>query len=59
MDPEINIREVMSAVKNALDGAKEYHLEVEVMAFAFKELKEDPTISIDEAISRGYYEWVK
>ena len=54
-----DIHQIMKSVRIALEDAKEYGLEVEVITWALKYLKEDPTISIDQAISYGYYEWIK
>jgi hypothetical protein len=45
----------LEAVKNALVQARPYALEVEVIAWALKEMKDDPTISISTAISRGIH----
>jgi len=59
MDEEIDIHEVMDAVRSSLDGARVFHLEVEVMAYALKYLKENPSLSISQAIGCGYFEWVK
>jgi predicted transcriptional regulator len=54
-----DMHQIMENVRIALEDAKEYGLEVEVITWALKYLKEDPTISIDQAISYGYYEWIK
>ena len=37
--------------------AKKEGLEFEVLASAFLELKQDPSISIEEALIRGLREW--
>ena len=47
------------AVKNALKDASEYGLEVEVVVFALKYMKENPRLTIEEAIGLGFDEWVK
>lgn len=47
------------AVKNALKGASEYGLEVEVVVFALKYMKENPRLRVEEAIGLGFDEWVK
>jgi hypothetical protein len=49
----------MDAINNALNGAREYGLEVEVVYWALKAMKEDPSLTIEEAIEAGYWEWVK
>lgn len=59
---EINkedVHDVMEAVGSSLEGSREYRLQTEVMAYAFMALKEDPALTISQAISIGYYEWVK
>jgi hypothetical protein len=54
-----SIEEQMDAVKIAIDGASEYGLEVEVITWALKALKKNPELNISEAVSIGFYEWVK
>ena len=51
--------EEFEAVKNAIKGASEYGLEVEVIVFALKYMKENPRLTVKEAISLGYEDWVK
>jgi hypothetical protein len=46
-------------VSIALANAYQMSLEVEVVTWALKYMKENPNLTIDEAITMGYYEWVK
>ena len=47
------------AIQNALKGASEFNLEVEVVWYALKYMKENPRLTIEEAINLGFKEWVK
>lgn len=47
------------AVEIALKEAINEGLEVEVVVFALKVMKENPSLSIEEAIFAGYEEWIK
>lgn len=47
----------MDAVAIALSHAKEDGLEVEVVTWALIYMKENPSLSIAEAITMGFYEW--
>jgi hypothetical protein len=49
----------MDAVATALEQSREEGLEVEVVTWALRYMKNDPTLTISEAITMGYYEWVK
>ncbi len=49
----------MDAVAIALEQSREEGLEVEVVTWALRYMKNDPTLTISEAITMGYYEWVK
>lgn len=49
----------MEAIGNMLDIAMEYQLELEVIYFALKTMKENPTLSPVEAFALGVTEWVK
>lgn len=55
----MKIIEAMDAVKNGLEIASEYNLEVEVVVFAMKALKENNKLTISEAMSIGIDEWIK
>ena len=47
------------AVKRTLEVAIDAGLEVEVVVFALKAMKENPSLTIEEGILEGYEEWVK
>jgi len=49
----------INAVSFALANAYQMSLEVEVVTWALKYMKENPNLTIDEAITMGYSEWVK
>ena len=49
----------LSYVDHLLKLAEYHNLEAEVVVFALKAMKEDPLLSIEEAISLGFEEWVK
>lgn len=49
----------MDAVAIALEQSREEGLEVEVVTWALRYMKENPSLTISEAITMGYYEWVK
>jgi len=53
------IIEDMKNVAEVLDHAKEYGLQVEVMTWALKYMKENSNLTITEAITMGYFEWIK
>jgi hypothetical protein len=46
-------------VKTTIDVASEYDLQVEVITYALLCLKEDNTLSIEDALSMGLNEWIK
>ncbi len=49
----------MDAVATALEQSREEGLEVEVVTWALRYMKNDPSLTISEAITMGFYEWVK
>jgi len=49
----------LEAIGNMLDVALEYGYEVEVIYFALKNMKENPTLSPLEAFTLGVTEWIK
>lgn len=51
--------EEYEAVRNVLKDASEYGLEIEVVIFALKYMKENPRLTVKEAIFLGYEEWIK
>lgn len=40
-----------------LKQVEDYNLQVEVIIAALREMKADPSISIEDAFERGCYEW--
>lgn len=51
--------EEMNIVQSILLDATSYGLQTEVVTYALKSMKEDPTLSISMAMSIGYDEWIK
>jgi len=49
----------MDTVAMALERSREEGLEVEVVTWALRYMKENPSLTISEAITMGYYEWSK
>jgi len=49
----------MDTVSIALANAYQMSLEVEIMTCALKHMKENPNLTVDEAITMAYSEWVK
>lgn len=49
----------MDAVSIALQQSREEGLDAEVVTWALRYMKDDPSLSISEAITMGYYEWIK
>lgn len=48
---------IAKLVKNALDRASKYNLQVEVMASIMYELKENSEITISQAIDEALHDW--
>ena len=46
-------------IAEILNQAKEFNLEAEVVVWALKYMKENPRLTINEAITLGYNEWIK
>lgn len=46
-------------VADYIEGAEKYGLVPEVVYFALRYMKNNPEVSIEDAISYGFYEWVK
>lgn len=46
-------------VKEALNHAKEEGLQAEVVAWSLMFMKANPSLSVSEAITLGYFEWIK
>jgi len=55
----LGIADELDIINDLLEKAQIYGLRDEVVYFALKYMKEDPTISITEALNYGYGEWVK
>ena len=51
--------EEMQLIGDMLDSALEYGLEVEIIYWALRYMKENPTTSPAEAFALGVAEWVK
>ena len=51
--------EELEYVKYVLHSAKIYGLEAEVMYTALSSMKEDPDMSIMQALDYGFIEWIK
>ena len=49
----------MDVVSIALERAYEHDMEVEVVTSALRYMKENPSLTISEAITMGYYEWIR
>jgi hypothetical protein len=49
----------MDTVAMVLEQSCEENLEVEVVTWALRYMKENPSLTISEAITMGFYEWVK
>ena len=52
-----SLQEVMDMVANVLTTSKKYFLEAEVFATALIVLKENPELSIEEALEAGLSDW--
>ena len=49
----------MFRVREVLDEAKEWNMEIEVVTTAMNALKQNSKLSIDEALAIGINEWIK
>lgn len=49
----------LETIEKVLMEARNQGLETEVVAWAMKYMKEHPELTISEAITMGYFEWVK
>lgn len=47
----------LNAVKKALKYAERFGLEIEVMSYALNAMKENPKLSLTEALNIGLQEW--
>lgn len=53
------IKQEFNIIKEALEDALENNVQVEVIHSALKYMKQDPKISISEAIYLGYEDWIR
>ena len=53
------ILEEMDTVSMALSNATHLNLEVEVVTYAIQNMKDNPNLTIGEAITMAYFEWAK
>jgi len=49
----------LEIVASYIEGAEKYGLVSEVVYFALRYMKNNPECSIEDAISYGFYEWIK
>lgn len=54
-----NITEELDQVNNLLKMAQKYGLEAECVVFALRYMQQDPTLTIVQAMTYGFDEWVK
>lgn len=57
MSKKSKTQKEMSSVGEALKLASKHKLEVEVITFAFKAIKDNPALTIEEALEVGLGEW--
>ena len=54
-----NIIEEIAIVNELLLSASEYGMQSEVVGWALQNMKENPNLSISNAMELGYTEWVR
>jgi hypothetical protein len=59
MQKNIDIIEELNVADSVIRQAFSDNLAAEVFVFAMKAMKENPNLSISEAIYMGYDEWIK
>jgi hypothetical protein len=59
MEKEMNITEQKDVIDKGLDAAIQFGLEVEVIFYALKAMKENPKLTPAEAFVFGVAEWIK
>jgi hypothetical protein len=59
MEKEMNITEQKDIIDKGLDTAIQFGLEVEVIYYALKAMKDNPKLTPAEAFVFGVAEWVK
>lgn len=55
--PTTDISDSMEYIKKRLVDVRRFGLEIEVIAFSIKAMKQDPTMSIEDAFECGCEEW--
>lgn len=53
------IERTMDEVEVYLNQAKEHKMDLEIVVWALKAMKDNPDITIEEAMKRGYDDWIK
>jgi hypothetical protein len=59
MEENIDILEELTVAESILQVASKDGLEPEIFVFAVKAMKENPNLSIIEAMYQGFDEWIK
>ena len=54
-----SVSDALDYVKYTLEEAKEWHMETEVVVWALKYMKDDPTLTIKQAMSYSFNDWIK
>ena len=57
VDPVEDIHRSLDIVDHVLRDARDLKVETEVVTWALKRMKENPKLSISDAIQMGYEEW--
>lgn len=53
------IERTMDEVETYLNKAKEHKMDLEIVVWALKAMKDSPGLTIEEAMKRGYDDWIK
>jgi len=59
MNTESDIKKQLEFIGAGLDAALEHGLELEVIYFALKYMRENPNVTPAEAFALGITEWIK
>lgn len=54
-----DFEEEMNIVQTALKESEDWGLHTEIVTWALKYMKDDPSLTIGQAITMGYLEWMK
>jgi hypothetical protein len=54
-----SISDALDYVKYTLEEAKECHMETEIVVWALKYMKDDPTLTIKQAMAYSFNDWIK